>query len=103
MKTKSLGRTCLYFDTLSSTHALVDNNLSMPNGVVVVAKRQTVGRGRSGNVWLSPEGCAMFSFSIKFPLQCEMGRHLSLLQHLSALAVVSTVKEITKVLTHENV
>lgn len=94
LKTKVLGRTCLYFDTISSTHSVLEGCDSFPDGLVVIARRQTQGRGRSGNVWMSPEGCAMFSMRIRFLLQSELGRHLSLLQHIVALAIVLAVKNL---------
>lgn len=47
--------------------------------------------GRGGNVWLSPEGCAMFTLQLHIPLKSELGRLLSFLQHTVALAVVSSV------------
>lgn len=47
--------------------------------------------GRGGNAWLSPDGCAMYSLQLHIPLDSILGRHISLLQHLSALATVSAV------------
>lgn len=94
LKTKILGRTCLYFDVIASTHSVLEGCDSFPDGLVVIARRQTQGRGRSGNVWMSPEGCAMFSMRIRFLLQSELGRHLSLLQHIVALAIVLAMKKL---------
>jgi biotin-(acetyl-CoA carboxylase) ligase len=37
--------------------------------LIVVAAQQTHGKGRGGNAWLSPNGCAMFSGYLKIPLQ----------------------------------
>lgn len=47
LKTKLLGRTCLYFDVISSTHSVLDRcpTSVMPNGSAVFARRQTHGRG----------------------------------------------------------
>lgn len=33
---------------------------------LLVADRQTGGRGRAGNVWWSPDGCLMFSVALRF-------------------------------------
>lgn len=41
---------------------------------------------------MSPDGCAVFSLRLEFPLQSQLGRHLSLLQHVTALAIVMAVK-----------
>ena len=92
LKTKVLGRTGLYFDVVGSTHSVLEGCDSFPDGLVVIARRQSQGRGRSGNVWMSPEGCAMFSLRMRFPLQSELGRHLPLLQHVVALAIVLAAK-----------
>ncbi|XP_046437557.1 biotin--protein ligase-like isoform X1 [Daphnia pulex] len=92
LKTKVLGRTGLYFDVVGSTHSVLEGCDSFPDGLVVIARRQSQGRGRSGNVWMSPEGCAMFSLRMRFPLQSELGRHLPLLQHIVALAIVLAAK-----------
>lgn len=46
--------------------------------------------GRSKNVWESPKGCLMFSFTI----QMEDGRVVPLLQYVVSLAVTEAVKDI---------
>lgn len=79
---------------VGSTHSVLEGCDSFPDGMVVVARRQSHGRGRSSNVWMSPEGCAMFSLRMQFTLQSELGRHLSLLQHIVALAIVLAVKNL---------
>ena len=38
---------------------------SLLPGLVVLADQQTQGRGRGGNLWISPPGCAMFSLQVK--------------------------------------
>ena len=50
--------------------------------------------GRTGNVWMSPEGCAVFSLRLEFALDAMLGKHLSLMQHLAALAIVLAVKSL---------
>lgn len=92
LETKVIGRTCLYFDEVGSTHSVLEGCDSFPDGMVVIARRQTQGRGRTGNVWMSPDGCAMFSIRMRFLLTSELGRHLSLLQHVASLAIVMAVK-----------
>lgn len=46
--------------------------------------------GRSKNVWESPKGCLMFSFTI----QMEDGRIVPLLQYVVSLAVTEAIKDI---------
>ena len=50
--------------------------------------------GRGKNSWLSPEGCAMLTLQLHIPLKSVLGERISLLQHLTAVAVVSAVKSI---------
>uniref|UniRef100_T1J4N2 BPL/LPL catalytic domain-containing protein n=1 Tax=Strigamia maritima TaxID=126957 RepID=T1J4N2_STRMM len=64
--------------------------------VIAVAKRQTKGKGRSGNDWLSPDGCAMFSVPLVFNLKSKLGKHPTWLQHLAALAMVEAVLKTPK-------
>ena len=46
------------FDSLDSTMNIIHDRArdNAPEGLVVTAKLQTSGRGRSGNVWVAPEG-----------------------------------------------
>lgn len=46
--------------------------------------------GRSKNVWESPKGCLMFSFTI----QMENGRVVPLVQYVVSLAVTEAIKDI---------
>lgn len=54
----------LWFSELSSTQEFAKKE-GLPFGTVVVANRQTRGRGRLGRVWHSPEGGLYFSFSLQ--------------------------------------
>ena len=40
----------------------------------------------------------MFSLRLEFSLQSQLGRHLSLLQHVTALAIVLAIKNIPECL-----
>lgn len=58
LKTKIIGRQAYYFDTIDSTQnqALKMAEDEANNGSVIVASKQTGGRGRSGRKWVSPKG-----------------------------------------------
>lgn len=47
--------------------------------------------GRSKNLWESPPGCLMFSFTI----QMEDGRIVPLLQYVISLAMTEAIKDIS--------
>ena len=93
LKTKSLGRNLIHCNVISSTFDLLQGKF-LQSGLVVIADQQTSGKGRSGNKWLSPKGCAMFSLQLELSLSKEIGQHLPLLQHLVSLAVVDSVNSI---------
>jgi biotin--protein ligase len=80
----------IYSQVMTSSMDVL-TGVTLQHGLAVVACQQTNGVGRSENVWLSPEGCTMFSMQLHIPLTSYLGQHTSLLQHIVALAVVSAV------------
>ncbi|KAG6578991.1 Biotin--protein ligase 1, chloroplastic, partial [Cucurbita argyrosperma subsp. sororia] len=66
------------------------NFSDVPLGTVCVADVQFKGRGRSKNLWESPPGCLMFSFTI----QMEDGRIVPLLQYVISLAIIEAIKDL---------
>ncbi|XP_054481732.1 biotin--protein ligase isoform X2 [Anoplopoma fimbria] len=95
LKTSLLGHTLLYAEVASSTMDLLQGlTLHLPKelGLIAVAARQSQGRGRGGNAWLSPLGCAMFTLTVQVELSSRLGQRIPFLQHLAALAVVEAVR-----------
>lgn len=95
LQTQRLGRTVLYADITSSTMDLLQGRmLQSPQevGLIAIAARQTQGKGRGGNAWLSPPGCAMFTLHLQLPVNSRLGQRIPFLQHLAALAVVQSVR-----------
>ncbi|XP_012945082.1 biotin--protein ligase [Aplysia californica] len=94
--TSWMGQIVFYTDVITSTMTVFDGLLfSIPKdvGVIAIAGRQTSGRGRGGNAWLSPTGCAMFTLPVRLDLLSELGQRVSFLQHLVAVAVIRSVLE----------
>jgi biotin--protein ligase len=90
LQSEVLGRLVIYSDVMtSSTNVL--SGVTLQHGLAVVPRQQTSGLGRSGNTWLSPEGCAMFSMQLHIPITSYLGQHTPFLQHIVGLAVVSAV------------
>ncbi len=58
IKTKTLGQQAYYFDSIDSTQnqALKMADDQKNDGVIIIAEKQTGGRGRSGRKWISPKG-----------------------------------------------
>ncbi|PKA60036.1 hypothetical protein AXF42_Ash009720 [Apostasia shenzhenica] len=90
LKTDCFGRLLIWSPRLPSTHDVVSKNfIDLPVGTVCVTDVQYRGRGRVKNVWESPPGCLMFSFT----LQMEEGLKVPLLQYVVSLAIVEAIKE----------
>ncbi|KAF3445708.1 hypothetical protein FNV43_RR10884 [Rhamnella rubrinervis] len=91
LSTNRFGRFLLWSPRLTSTHDVVSQNFGvLPIGSVCIADVQYKGRGRSKNVWESPKGCLLFSFT----LQMEDGRAVPLVQYVVSLAVTEAIKDI---------
>ncbi|KAL5206952.1 hypothetical protein ABZP36_031387 [Zizania latifolia] len=85
------GRWMLWSPRLCSTHDLLAQNFDkLPVGVVCVACVQFKGRGRSNNMWESPPGCLMFSFTS----QMKDAQKLPLIQYVVCLAMTEAIKEL---------
>lgn len=85
--------TILRFDTIKSTNTEAINQAKRgaDEGLCVVAKRQTAGRGRFGRVWISEENAGLY-FSLILRPQIEM-RFLPLITLMSAVAVFETLTD----------
>nr|GEW58222.1 biotin--protein ligase 2-like isoform X1 [Tanacetum cinerariifolium] len=91
LTTTCFGRLLLWSPILPSTQDVVSLNFSeIPIGSVCIADVQSKGRGRSKNVWESPKGGLLFSFTI----QMEDGRVVPLVQYVVCLAVTEAIKDL---------
>jgi len=63
LKTKIFGKQVYYFDSIDSTQnqAMKIASDETSNGAVIIAEKQTSGKGRSGRKWISPKGGIWFS------------------------------------------
>ncbi|XP_057490583.1 biotin--protein ligase 2-like [Actinidia eriantha] len=85
------GRFLIWSPRLPSTHDVVSHNFcELPVGSVCVSDVQFKGRGRSKNVWESPKGSLLFSFTI----QMEDGRAVPLVQYVVSLAMTEAIKDV---------
>jgi len=86
-----IGSKIYCFDKIDSTNEYIKKHLSeLNNGDIVFAQEQTNGRGRHGNIWISPIGNLYFSFYLKEELL-----HNQLFYYLmkSSIAVINTLKK----------
>ena len=74
LTTAGLGRSLLVDEVLESTNLTAREmaDRGIPHGLVVVADRQTGGRGRNGRAWLSPAGVNLY-FSMLLRPSCPPG------------------------------
>jgi len=81
------------FNEVGSTQAVLRNlgAFGVEEGTVVVAKRQTAGKGRHGREWVSPEGGLYMSLLLR-PPQTAMLQTLTL---AASLAVVRGIENVT--------
>ncbi|MBU8784858.1 MULTISPECIES: biotin--[acetyl-CoA-carboxylase] ligase [Bacillus] len=95
LKTEKMGQTIYFQDVVSSTqkvaHELANNGA--PEGTIVVADKQTEGRGRMSRAWHSPEGNGIWMSLILRPeIPVQKTPQLTL---LTAVAIVQAIEEQT--------
>ena len=86
--------TILRFDEIGSTNteALNQAKLGASEGLCVVARRQTAGRGRHGRVWISEKDAGLF-FSVVLRPKIET-RFLPLVTLMTAVVVCDVLQEL---------
>ncbi|KIL40027.1 biotin [Gordoniibacillus kamchatkensis] len=97
LRTTTLGHTLHVYDTLDSTqtkaHELVAQGAQ--EGTLVIADRQTAGRGRMGRVWHSPPGAGIYmSLILKPRIPLQFTPQLTL---LAAVALCRAIVRIARV------
>ena len=97
LKTKMIGQRVYYFDSIDSTQnqALKMAEESINNGTLIVAAKQTGGKGRSGRKWISPKGGIWISIILqpKFDISIT-----TLFPIASALALSKALEKTTGIL-----
>ncbi|MDE1724606.1 MAG: biotin--[acetyl-CoA-carboxylase] ligase [Thaumarchaeota archaeon] len=99
LQTDIIGRKIYYFDTIDSTQnfALKLSERSHENGSVVIARKQTRGRGRLNRKWVSPSGGIWLSILLKPNFDSS---HTSLFPMATSLALSIAIEKILKINTH---
>jgi BirA family biotin operon repressor/biotin-[acetyl-CoA-carboxylase] ligase len=89
--------TILYFETLASTNSEASNQAKRgaDEGLCVVARQQTAGRGRHGRTWNSPKDAGLY-FSIVLRPRIET-RFLPLITLTAAIAVHDALEELFQI------
>ncbi|HJM46126.1 MAG TPA: biotin--[acetyl-CoA-carboxylase] ligase, partial [Candidatus Nitrosopelagicus sp.] len=91
LKTKLIGKRVYYFEEIDSTQSFAQNIAAdkKENGTIIIAEKQTAGRGRLDRKWTSPKGGIWFSLIIhpKFDVSSS-----TLIPILSAVALSKSIK-----------
>jgi len=98
LETKVLGQQAYYFDSIDSTQSQALKMADDPrnSGTIIIAEKQTGGRGRSGRKWISPKGGIWFSIILypKFDIS-----NITLFPIASSLALSYAIQKICKIST----
>ena len=93
LKTKVIGKRVHYFEEIDSTQNFAQQIASdeKENGAIIIAEKQTSGRGRLNRKWTSPKGGISFSIIIhpKFDVSSS-----TLIPILCAVALSKSIKSI---------
>lgn len=81
------------FDEIDSTNKFLKEQNNLQDYDCVIAKTQTAGVGRRGNVWVSNEGMAIFSFALKEAENISLEEYMRL-PLIVGISVLSGLKKI---------
>jgi BirA family biotin operon repressor/biotin-[acetyl-CoA-carboxylase] ligase len=97
LPTRHLGRQTLVFDRLDSTSTFAAAQANDPanDGLVVVAREQTAGRGQYGRTWHAPAGSSVLFSVLLFPPPAM--RRPALLTAWAAVSVCESILELAGV------
>ena len=96
LETKKIGKEAYYFDSITSTQ---DQAMKMASeikndGVVVIAQKQTGGKGRGGRKWASPEGGIWLSVILRPEFDISVA---TLFPMAASLALAFTMEKCFKI------
>ena len=96
LETSKIGKKVYYFDSIESTQdqALKLASDAKNNGAVIIAQKQTGGKGRDGRKWISPKGGIWLSVILHPDFDISVA---TLFPIASALAVSNTIEKLYKI------
>jgi BirA family biotin operon repressor/biotin-[acetyl-CoA-carboxylase] ligase len=95
LNTKKIGKTVYAYKSVQSTNLIASQlaEVKAPEGSIVVAERQTKGRGRLGRAWYSPEGAGIYVSIIIYPdIDPAIAPGLSIMTAISLAETISFYK-----------
>jgi len=96
LETKLFGKRIYYFDTINSTQNFAMELASKPqeNGTVVIAEKQTQGRGRLNRNWISPSGGIWMSVILRPEFEISASSFFPI---ISSLALGIAIEKVLKI------
>ena len=96
LETKLFGKRVYYFDTINSTQNFAIELASRPqeNGTVVIAQKQTQGRGRLNRKWTSPSGGIWMSLILHPEFEISVSTFFPI---ISSLALAVSIEKVLKI------
>lgn len=94
LKTKQIGKRAYYFDELDSTQNYASRLDKTENGAIVIAERQTDGRGRQQRRWESESGGIWLSIMLKPKLSSTA---VTLVPITIAVALACAIEQTTNI------
>jgi BirA family biotin operon repressor/biotin-[acetyl-CoA-carboxylase] ligase len=93
LRTRVMGQACYAFDVLASTNASMHvlGRLGEPEGTVILADRQTAGRGQADKIWISPPRCNLYVSILLRPSMTPT--QAPLISLLVAVALVDALRQ----------
>ncbi len=94
LRTKLIGQSILYYPEATSTMDVAKQAVreGAKEGVVVIAERQTAGRGRLGRAWLAPPESSILLSIILYPTLEQLPQ----LNMVASLAVAQSIGKVTE-------
>ena len=98
LKTQLIGKRVYYFEEIDSTQNFAQNIAAdkKENGTIIIAEKQTSGRGRLDRKWTSPKGGIWFSLIIHPKIDVSSS---TLIPILSAVALSKSIKSVLDIET----
>ena len=94
-----LGSPVVFFSTIESTNDIASASARAGDceGAVVIADRQTAGRGRRGHAWFSPAGSGLYVSIVLTPARArvEGDRATTLLPMAAGVALAEAIDAMT--------
>ncbi|MCC6961685.1 MAG: biotin--[acetyl-CoA-carboxylase] ligase [candidate division Zixibacteria bacterium] len=96
LEARLIAQNIFSLDRVGSTNTLAHKyaERGQPEGTLIIAERQTAGKGRLGRTWHSPAGCGLyFSLILRPPISPAQAPGISL---ITALAIVEAIRASSK-------